>query len=97
MVPQAQGPGRLMPVLRRSFRDDFLDVLDRLVEQRTIADYQSDIDGYGPIHGLHLRVRAPGLASAADVALLRDRVRQALADLTDNVRIQVERMDEGRT
>lgn len=86
-----------MPVMRRSFREDFLDVLDRLVARGVIAGYESDIDGYGPIHGLHLRVTARGLASAADVALLRDRVRQALADLTDNVRIQVDRADGSTT
>ncbi|HEX2555773.1 MAG TPA: hypothetical protein VHL98_18895 [Microvirga sp.] len=80
-----------MPVLRRSFREDFLDALDQLVAQGVIAEYESDIDGYGPVHGLHLRVTSPGLHSAADVALLRDRVRQALAGLTDNVRIQVDR------
>ena len=80
-----------MPVLRRSFREDFLDALDQLVAQGVIAEYESDIDGYGPVHGLHLRVTSPGLSSAADVALLRDRVRQALAGLTDNVRIQVDR------
>lgn len=85
-----------MPVPRRSFRDDFLDALDRLVQQGVIASYESDIDGYGPVHGLHLRVAAPGIRSAADVALLRDRVRQALADLTDNVRIQVDWQTEGR-
>ena len=85
-----------MPVLRRSFRDDFIDALDGLVAQGIIASYESDIDGYGPVHGLHLRVRAPGPVDAAEVALLRDRVRQALADLTDNVRIQVERPPELR-
>ena len=79
-----------MAVLRRSFRDDFIDALDRLVELGVITSYESDIDGYGPIHGIHLRVTAPGLESAADVALLRDKVRQALADLTDNMRIQVD-------
>ena len=79
-----------MAVLRRSFRDDFIDALDRLVERGVITSYESDIDGYGPIHGIHLRVTAPGLESAADVALLRDKVRQALADLTDNMRIQVD-------
>ena len=79
-----------MAVLRRSFRDDFLDVLDRLVAQGVITGYESDIDGYGPVHGIHLRVLASGLKNAADVALLRDKVRQALADLTDNMRIQVD-------
>jgi hypothetical protein len=85
-----------MPTLRRSFRDDFLHVLEGLVEQGIIAGYESDIDGYGPVHGLHLRVRAPRTVNAAEVALLRDRVRQALAELTDNVRIQVERPPERR-
>jgi hypothetical protein len=79
-----------MPVLRRSFRDDFLDVLDGLVQQGVIAAYESDIDGYGPVHGLHLRVTALSVANAAEMALLRDRVRQALAHLTDNIRIQVD-------
>ena len=85
-----------MPTLRRSFRDDFLHMLEELVAQGIIASYESDIDGYGPVHGLHLRVRAPGAVNAAEVALLRDRVRQALAELTDNVRIQVERPPERR-
>ena len=86
-----------MPLLRRSFRDDFLDVLDQLVQQGIIAAYESDIDGYGPVHGLHLRVAAAGIRNAADVALLRDKVRQALAELTDNVRIQVDWQSEGTT
>ena len=85
-----------MATLRRSFRDDFLHVLEGLVEQGIIAAYESDIDGYGPVHGLHLRVRAPKAVNAAEVALLRDKVRQALAELTDNVRIQVERPSERR-
>jgi predicted amidohydrolase YtcJ len=79
-----------MAVLRRSFRDDFLDVLDRLVERGVITSYESDIDGYGPVHGIHLRVTGSGLENAADVAMLRDKVRPALANLTDNVRIQVD-------
>lgn len=91
-----EDPDRLMPTLRRSFREDFLDVLDGLVEEGAIARYDSDIDGYGPVHGIHLRVRAPKPVNAAEVALLRDRIRQALADLTDNVRIQVERPPERR-
>jgi hypothetical protein len=85
-----------MPALRRSFREDFLDVLDGLVQQGVIAGYESDIDGYGPVHGIHLRVRPPRPVNAAEVALLRDKVRQGLADLTDNVRIQVERPPERR-
>ena len=48
-----------MPVVRRSFRDDFNETLSRLVESGVITGYASDIDGYGPILGLNLVVTVP--------------------------------------
>lgn len=84
-----------MGIVRRSFRDDFNEALRRLVDQGVISGFASDIDGYGPILGLNLVVKVPEPLGPAQVALTRDRVRQALADLTDNIAIRVDREATG--
>ncbi|HEX2555346.1 MAG TPA: hypothetical protein VHL98_16730 [Microvirga sp.] len=78
-----------MTKLRRSFQEDFLALLDGLVESGVIGSYKADIDPSDPDKGFAVRVTASGLENAVQAALLRDQVRQALAELTDTVRIDI--------
>jgi hypothetical protein len=75
----------------RTFQDDFDQALSRLVEDGTIRAFASDLGGLGSVFNIHVSVTVPGVQSPVEVALVRDKVRQAVAHLTDNVMISVER------
>ncbi len=87
-----RGPETAMPRQGlRTFQDDFDQALTRLVEEGTIRAFSSDLGGLGSVFNIHVTVTVAGVQSPVEVALVRDRVRQAVAHLTDNVMISVER------
>ena len=75
----------------RSFQDDFDQALARLVENGTVRAFSSDLGGLGSVFNIHVTVTVEGLLSSVEVALVRDKVRQAVSHLTDNLMITVER------
>jgi hypothetical protein len=75
----------------RTFQDDFDQALNALLEDGTIQAFSSDLGGLGSVFNIHVTVTVSGLQSPVEVALVRDKVRQAVGHLTDNVMISVER------
>src|SRR5215207_8765183 len=75
----------------RTFQEDFDQAIARLVEDGTIRGFSSDLGGLGSVFNIHVTVAVSGVHSPVEVALIRDKVRQAVSHLTDNVMISVER------
>jgi hypothetical protein len=77
--------------VRRPFEADFDEALRTLVEDGTIKSFESDLGGLGSVLNVLVTVTVAETLSAVEIALVRYKVRQALAHLTDNVVIGVKR------
>ena len=75
----------------RSFQDDFNDTLQRLVDDGTIKRFESDLGGLGSVLNILVTVTVADSVSPVGAALVRDRVRQAVVHLSDNVIVSIRR------